>query len=462
VSFRTQLVLAAAYLLTAVVLALEIPLAINVDRRSASELQAAAVGRAAILAAQVADPVAAGSRGRVNQLVRAATRRKDERIVAVNRRGRVVADSAGRATVGAAWATAARPELRTALLQGRIDVRHRRSDTLGEDLLLVTVPIVDQERVAGAVRASLPTSAERDAVRASWLRLAVIGVAVVLAGTALAWILATPLSRAVARLGASADRIGRGELETPPEVSGPRELAALSRSFARMVEALRSSLEAQRDFLGSASHQLRTPLTALRLRLEAIQDEGGPAAEQAAKADAEVDRLQLLVGDMLDLARASSPDLRADPVDLGTAVQAASERWRAAADERGQRVVVRTNGHVRAWSSERDIADILDNLVENAIKYAGDGAEIVLEARPSDGRAGLSVADNGPGIPAAEEARVFERFYRGSTGRKSAPGTGLGLAIAAELARRWGGEIRLETRDGTHIEAVFPRPPTDP
>jgi signal transduction histidine kinase len=72
----------------------------------------------------------------------------------------------------------------------------------------------------------------------------------------------------------------------------------------------------------------------------------------------------------------------------------------------------------------------------------------------------VCVADDGPGIPPEEEQRVFERFYRGSTGRRSAPGTGLGLAIAAELVRRWGGEIRLEGGDGTRVEAVFPRPPT--
>ena len=154
-SFRAQLVLGAAYLLTAVVLALEIPLAINVERRAASELQAAR---------SVAPPSwrprsptrSRPGPGRVARLVRDAAARADERVVAVNRRGRVIADSAGTATTGAAWATAERPELRAALLGGRIDVRRRHSATLGEELLLVTVPVVDRERVAGAVRTSLP------------------------------------------------------------------------------------------------------------------------------------------------------------------------------------------------------------------------------------------------------------------------------------------------------------------
>jgi signal transduction histidine kinase len=274
-------------------------------------------------------------------------------------------------------------------------------------------------------------------------------------------LLAGRIARAVEQLGRAAERIGQGELETPPEVSGPRELTALSRSFGRMVEALRSNLEAQRDFLGNASHQLRTPMTALRLRLEAIRGEGGPAAEQAAKADAEVDRLQALVGDMLDLARASSPDLQGEPVDLGAASRAAAERWEAAAEANGQEVVVRTNGAVRVWASARDVDDILDNLLENAIQYSGSGAEVAVEAGRRDSAVLLSVADDGPGIPEAERQRVFERFYRGVTGRSSASGTGLGLAIVAELVRRWEGEIRLDTAEGTRIEATFPNLPTD-
>ena len=459
-TFRAQLVLGAAYLLTAVVLALEIPLAINVERRAASELQSAALGRTAILAATIADPVASGSRTRVARLVRDAAR-TNERVVAVNRRGRVIADSAGTAPTGAAWATAERPELRAALLGGRLDVRRRHSATLDEELLLVTVPVVDQERVAGAVRTSLPTSAVRASVRESWLRLALIGVAVIVAGLALAWLLAGWISRAVEQLGRSAERIGQGDLRTPPEVSGPRELVSLSRTFGRMVDALRSNLDAQRDFLANASHQLRTPLTALRLRLEAISAEGGPAAEQALKADAEVDRLQSLVGDMLELARASSPDLHGEPVDLGAASRAAAERWEAAAEANGQHVVVRSNGSSRVWANRRDVDDILDNLLENAIHYAGHGAEVAVEAGRRDSVVRLTVADDGPGIPEAERQRVFERFYRGSTGRSSAPGTGLGLAIVAELVRRWEGDVRLETADGTRIEATFPNLPTD-
>lgn len=461
-SFRTQLVLAAAYLLTAVVLALEIPLAVNVERRAASELQADALGRASILAARVADPVADGARARVARLVETAARRGDERIVVVDSRGRVVADSAGSASAGAAWATAERPELRAALLQGRIDVRRRDSESLGGELLLVTVPLVQDERVTGAVRTSLPTSAERASVRESWLRLALIGLAVILAGLVLAWILAGRLARVIELLGRAADRVGRGELHESPEVESPRELAALSGSLARMTAALRSNVAAQQDLLANVSHQLRTPLTSIRLRLEAIEEEGGWTGEQAAKAETELDRLNQLVEDMLDLARASSPDLQGEPVDLAAAAHEAAERWQDAVAAAEQRVVVRTNGEAPAWASRRDVADVLDALIENAVRYAGPGAEIVVEADGSDGAARVSVNDDGPGIPADERQRVFERFYRGSTGRGTSPGTGLGLAIAAELARRWGGDVALREGRGTRVDAVFSRPPTNP
>ena len=104
---------------------------------------------------------------------------------------------------------------------------------------------------------------------------------------------------------------------------------------------------------------------------------------------------------------------------------------------------------------------MLDNLIDNALRYAPAGSEVRVETEARDGRAALTVADDGPGIPPAERARVFERFYRGSTGRRAGPGTGLGLAIVAELVRRWDGDVRLVDAPGTRVEAVFPRVPAE-
>ena len=461
-SFRARLILAAAYLLAAVVLALEIPLALNVERRAESEFQSGVLASAAILAARSSDLVAAANTGRAarrrtlrrpGELVGETTRGRDERVVVTDIRGRVLADSAGLAAPGAAYATRERPEFATALFQGRIDFRRRFSESVGDELLLVTVPVVDQERVVGAIRVSAPTGAIEASVRAAWLRLAAIGLAVVAAGIALAALLATTFARPVERLGLAASRLGRGELDARAPTEGPKELQAVARSFNEMARALGSNLEAQRDFLANASHQLRTPLTGLRLRLEALREEGGNVGAQAAKAEAELDRLSELVDDLLELARAASVDATGRTVDLARAAREAVERWTKPAEAAGKRVRLAGDEAVAVWADTGDVAHILDNLIENALRYCPPGTEIAVEAARDDGQGALAVADDGPGIPSAERGRVFDRFYRGSTGRSAGPGTGLGLVIVAELAERGCGEARMVDGAGRGLVA---------
>jgi signal transduction histidine kinase len=104
---------------------------------------------------------------------------------------------------------------------------------------------------------------------------------------------------------------------------------------------------------------------------------------------------------------------------------------------------------------------VVDNLVENALRYTPPGARVTVESAAEDGRATLVVADDGPGIPEEDRARVFERFYRGSNGRRLGPGTGLGLAIVAELVERWSGEVTLADEPGTRIQVAFRHTPAD-
>ena len=461
-SLRARLVLAAAYLVTAVVLALTLPLALNVERRAESEFEANVLGRTAVLSAQISDSVAAANRRqpptrvppRLAAIVRDTVRGTDERILVTDARGRVLADTTGTAAIGAPYATEGRPELRTAL-NGRVDTRTRASETLREELLLVTLPLVDEERVVGAVRVSVPTTAQATTVRESWLRLALIGLAVVLAGLALAWFLARSLAAPVARLDRAAGRLAGGELETRVPEEGPAELAGLARSFNRMAAALGASLGAQRDFIANASHQLRTPLSGLKLRLEAVRAEGGRAADEAEKAEREVDRLSALVGDLLELARASSPEPAGRTVDLAAVARDVVERWRDRAAAAQMRVELERAVPAAVWASESDLGHVADNLLENALRYCPPGTTIRVTA--DDGpRPALTVADDGPGVPEADRARVFERFFRGSNGRRSGPGTGLGLAIVAELAGRWDGEVVLEDGPGTTVRVTFP------
>ena len=466
-SFRARLLLAAFYLLTAVVLALAIPLALTVERRADSDFESAVLGDAAILAARVADLVVtagsgAGSPPRLDAIVAESARGRGQRVVVTDGSGRVVADSDGASSRGVFYATLERPEFRAALFQGRIDTRTRFSETLGEDLLLVTVPVVDRERVVGAVRISARTEEIEAGVRESWLRLAVLGVAVILAGVAVAWLLVRPLGRQVRTLSEASARLGQGELDARASEEGPAELQLLARSFNRMATDLTGSIEAQREFVANASHQLRTPLTGIRLRLEAIAAEGGPAGEQAAKAEAELDRLTALVDDLLALARATSVDSPAGSVDLAALATEAAHRWRESAANSGKQLEVSARGRPVVWANEDDLAHVLDNLIDNALRYAPPGAVVRVETELRDGSAMLSVADTGPGIPSEDRVKVFDRFYRGAAGRRAGPGTGLGLAIVAELVRRWGGEVELVDGAGTRVEAVFPTLVTEP
>jgi signal transduction histidine kinase len=250
--------------------------------------------------------------------------------------------------------------------------------------------------------------------------------------------------------------LGDGDLDARAELEGPPEVATLAGAFNRMADTLSANLAAQQDFVANASHQLRTPLTGLRLRLETIKEQGGTASEQAGKAEKEVDRLSALVDDLLELARALSMDSTGASLDLGAAADQAMERWRGPAAERQMQLQIRKTGDATVWADPSDVAHIIDNLVENAIHYCPAGTMILVSAGSTGGRPGLVVADTGPGIDLHDADRIFERFYRGSTGRAGGPGTGLGLAIVAELARRWGGEVRLLPGAGTTIEVTFP------
>jgi signal transduction histidine kinase len=468
VSFRTRLVLAAAYLVAAVVLALEIPLALSIERRADSDFQTDVLGRAALLAARIADEVAAAGQpgtgaadadlaGAVNATAATA----DQRIVVTDDRGRLLADSAGQAVSGSQFASAERPEFGVALTEGRVDSRRRFSDTAGEDLLLVTVPVVDGGEVVGAVRVSASRESVVDRVHSSWLRLAAIGLAVIAGAFILAWFLASTVSRPLSRLRDTAGRLGGGDLDARASTQGPAELAALGVSFNRMADALASSLRAQRDFVANASHQLRTPLTGIKLRLEAIRAEGGAAGENAAKAEEELDRLEALVDDLLALAGAATALPSGVTVDLSTVVEEAVERWRAPASEAEKTVTAGRREQALVFAAPGDLAHVVDNLIENALRYTPPGVEVVVESEAANGRATLVVADDGPGIPEEDRARVFERFYRGSNGQRLGPGTGLGLAIVAELVHRWGGEVTLAEGPGTRIQVAFRHAPAD-
>ena len=143
-------------------------------------------------------------------------------------------------------------------------------------------------------------------------------------------------------------------------------------------------------------------------------------------------------------------------------VEEAVERWRAPAAEAEKTVAAGRREQALVFADPGDLAHVVDNLIENALRYTPPGAQRRRSSRrPTNGRATLVVADDGPGIPEDDRARVFERFYRGSNGRRLGPGTGLGLAIVAELVERWDGEVTLADGPGTRVQVAFRHAPAD-
>jgi two-component system, OmpR family, sensor kinase len=343
--------------------------------------------------------------------------------------------------------------------RGRTAQGTRHSDTLGEDLLYSAVPVTDAGRVAGAVRVTQSVGAVHDRVRRSVLALAAIGAAALGLGLVFAWFLADSLSRPLRKLAETARRVEEGDLDARAEVTGATEQREVTIAFNDMTERIGTVLAAQREFVSNASHQLRTPLTGLRLRLESAAAKAhSPDLEcELVAAEQEVDRLARLLNTLLMLAREGQTPVTGRLVSLGLASKHAHERWEPRAEQRGQRLRLEAGEDVVAHATEEDLAIILDNLIENALHYSPEGSAVTIEFGREGDEAYLAVLDDGPGIAPGEEQAVFERFRRGSAS-KNASGTGLGLAIVQTLVQRWGGQASLAARldGGTRAEIRLP------
>jgi signal transduction histidine kinase len=458
-SLRTTLLIAFAYVLLLVIVMLEVPLVLNISRRVDAEVKAEASGQAQLVATTSADEL--DHRSAMQRIVQRSAKALGGRVIVVGRAGRVIVDSAGPGVRGLSYAD--RPEIRAAL-DGATPQGTRHSSSLGEDLLYTATPIIRNGGPVGAVRVTQSVEAVHDEVRNDALALIAIGAGALLLGLVVAWVLAGFLARPLGSLARTARRVGAGELDQRAAGGGPREQAEVARAFNEMTDRLSRVLEAQREFVGNASHQLRTPLTGLQLRLEAAQTRvrDPEAADDLRAAEEEVERLALLLNNLLTLAREGESSATPEHISLPRAVHAAEERWASEAARRSQQLTVSGDGEVHVLASEEDLGIVLDNLVENAIRYSPPGARVRLEwgiedaSRPivADGdRSGyVAVCDDGPGLAPGEEHRVVERFFRGKASAAQA-GTGLGLAIVEALADRWRGAVELQNRASGGLRA---------
>jgi two-component system, OmpR family, sensor kinase len=424
------------------IIALGVPLALSLKARVNAEVRSQAQGQADLMAATAADLLGGPRRSELARLARTAARSVHGRVLVVDRAGTAIADSAGPAQIGASYAR--RPEVASALAGHQVQVQ-RASHTLGQEILATAVPIVHNGTPAGAVRVTQSVAAVGDAVRRVELGLGLIGLIVLTMGLAAGAIIAGQISRPLRRLERVARRVAAGDLSARARVEGSREQRSLGESFNEMTSRIVRLLAAQSAFVADASHQLRTPLTGLRLRLEEAR--AAPSGAVAAELDAglaEVDRLAQIVDELLVLSRAGEGELQGERVDLRDAAVRALARWRASALERRIALQAELRDAPPAWCARADVDRVLDALVENALGYSPSGSHVTIAVTAE----GIAVRDRGPGLSGDEREVVFGRFHRGTAGRLSPGGSGLGLTIARELARKWGGEVTLANRGG--------------
>jgi signal transduction histidine kinase len=439
-------------LVIVVLAALEIPLGIQNARTERRDLEAKVERDATALASVAEDALRAPTRSKLRTLGSVAfgyDRSTGGRVVIVNRRGIAVVDT--RPGGKGAESFSSRPEI-AAALSGRVAVGTRHSETLRKTLLYVAVPAAAGGRVAGGVRITYPTSTVDARVRRYWLMLAAIAVVVlavaVLAGFRLAATVVHPLSQ----LEDAASAVGSGNLAArAPENVGPPEVRSLAEVFNDTTSKLEQLLQSQEEFVADASHQLRTPLTALRLRLENLERDVAPDGRQELEgALLEVERLGVLVDGLLALSRASAEVKPAEPVDVEAIVRERVEAWSALAHERGVNLFAQTNGPELARAAPERVRQVLDNLVENAFEVSNAGSKVTVIAQGSPSWSELRVRDEGPGLDPEGRRRAFDRFWRGRAGE----GSGLGLSIARRLVEADGGEIELVPSPDGGLEAV--------
>lgn len=453
-TLRLRLLVALAYVLLLSVIALGVPLAVNLSERVRAEVRTQAQAQADLVAATAADLLGPAHRRELSTLARTAATSLRGRILIVNAAGAVIVDSAGSARVGTSYES--RPELERALTGRPVQVE-RNSRTLGTAILATAVPIIRNRHTVGAVRVTQSIGAVNGAVNRAQLGVVLIGLIVLTLGLLAGLVIAAQVSRPIGRLEQVARRVAHGDLAARAEVEGSREQRSLARSFNEMTDRIVKLLSAQQAFVADASHQLRTPLTGLRLRVEAARGQGVslPAEEQLEAAIGEVDRLARTVEQLLVLSSVGERQLRATSLDLRDVSESAVERWRPAAELRGITLSHPIQDAAEsAWAPRTDVDRALDCLIENAINYSPSPSTVEVVDRP--GR--IEVRDQGPGLAETEREAVFERFHRGSAGRSGPSGSGLGLAIARELARGWGGEVATSPRQGGGLVAALEVP----
>lgn len=441
---RLIILMSLLVLVTAAALAIPMALLVSNDQRAAfiSNLERDALAAATELSAQPQFDWQGATES--------ISERTGARVIAVDYQRNLQADSTG-SEVDRSFD---RVEL-DAALRGELASDVRYSQTLNDELRYVAAPIVQNYQVVGAVRLSLSESAVEleIAITQAWLALFVISVVVVAALTA--WLLARSVT-APLRVLATTARDLPSNLELRADTRGPSEVAEVAVALNSTADKLARLISRTQRVAADASHHLRTPLTGIRLRLEAISDITSEAEvrSQADAAMSEVDRLTHRIEQVLDLAKTDAGSAPRADVDLAVVVAERVEAARTWNDAVNLEFDASASTPCVVSTPVGVPAKIIDELLGNAHSYAR--SLITVGVHRQGNTCVVTVSDDGPGIPESERSGVFERFHRGS---KAAPGgSGLGLALVREAAQACGGDAHISESvlGGAEVSVQFP------
>lgn len=314
-----------------------------------------------------------------------------------------------------------------------------------DDRLVVAVPIGDTAHPVGVAVLSRSAEGMNDRISSMWGRLALIGAGGLVAGVLLSVALARWVGRPLRAVDAAALRLGEGALDVrAPGGHGPQEVRRLASTFNTMAARMEALIHGHRAVVADVSHQLRTPLTALRLRLDLLAASADDAtAAEFADAQEEIARLSRLVDGLLAVARAENAVPRPVPVRVDQVVDERVSAWEPVARERRVSLVGRCGAGLTAYLGAGDLEQVIDNLVANALDAVGEGAAVRIEGKATREQVRLRVVDDGPGMSAAAREAAFRRF-----GNPEASGSGLGLAIVHRLVTANGGTVWLQDTAG--------------
>jgi two-component system OmpR family sensor kinase len=299
------------------------------------------------------------------------------------------------------------------------------------------------------------------------------GLVLVTGGSVIAFVLFGPVRRRLRAVQDATERVGAGDLAARAPEHGGDEVADLARSFNRMTEELASraraldvSDRARRQLLADVSHELMTPLTAMRGYIETLSMRDLPLDAATRERylgiiDQETRRLESIIGDLLDLARLEGGGtvFRREPVDVGGLFDRVASRHEREMQARGIRFVRNVHPDIALVVGDADrLEQALQNLAANALRHTPDGGQIALTTEASDAVVRILVHDSGPGIPPEHLPLIFDRFYKVDASRRVTGGSGLGLSIVKTIVERHGGTITARNDAGAVFEIVLPAP----